>query len=334
MFIAQQCLQAGAWDHALAVAEACAEPAEPSVRLCHAVASFVAGEAERALAEVDALLAEQPQHLSALAVKAQMLARSGRAQQALAPLLALTARYPDYPGAHGLLSTLLLPGPHYREVLARIHARLKPRVYLEIGIESGATLSLAKHSQLVLGVDPARYPLRHALPAGTRVFHEESDTFFLRPRASVLAEQRVALAFIDGMHRFENALSDFANCESWAAPTASIVFHDCVPLVARTATRERGTKFWVGDTWKVVLALRAFRPELSVHTILCPPSGLVVVRGLDPTSTLLRARFAEIVAAFAAEQWQLAPGRVPPEFGAVANDEQGLATALGQAHDG
>jgi hypothetical protein len=227
-----------------------------------------------------------------------------------------------------LLSTLLMPGPHYREVLARVHERLRPRCYLEIGVDTGATLALARHSRLAIGVDPAERPLAANLPASAQIFREESDAFFERTRDSVFGAQRVDLGFIDGMHRFENALRDFANLERWAHAGAAIVLHDCVPIVARTATRERRTKFWVGDTWKVVFALARFRPELKIRTILAPPSGLVVVRRLNPGSTLLTERFDAIVASLQGTEWTQEPGDFPSELGALANDDRALAEAF------
>jgi hypothetical protein len=139
----------------------------------------------------------------------------------------------------------------------------------------------------------------------------------------------VDLGFIDGMHRFENALSDFANLESWAHADATILMHDCVPILPRSAERERATKFWVGDTWKAVFALIAYRPELRIRTLPCPPSGLVVIRRLNPGSTLLKQRFAEIVDRFRDERWTYEPGQIPTEFRAVSNDERGLLEAVG-----
>jgi predicted Zn-dependent protease len=104
-----------------------AERDEPGLRLCRAVALFVGGESEAAAREVDAVLAAHPERLAARAVKAQILARSGDRAGAIAVLRGLVDRYPDYPAAMGLLSTLLLPGPHYREVVREIHEKLRPR---------------------------------------------------------------------------------------------------------------------------------------------------------------------------------------------------------------
>lgn len=330
VLLAQQCLQAGAWDQALAICEATGSLAEPSVRLCHAVATFVGGDKSAALAELVEVLESHPEHLSARAVQAQMLARNGDRAGALPPLLELVERYPDYPGAHGLLASLLMPGPHYRDVLTRLHERTKPRTYLEIGVESGATLALARHSSTVLGVDPEPHPIKHPLPEGARLFHETSDAFFAaHSREGTLGTRRVDLAFIDGMHRFENALLDFAHCESWCHADSIIVLHDCLPLVKGTASRERATNFWVGDTWKVVLALAARRPELRIRTVPCPPSALVVVRRLNPGSNLLLREFSEISAEFAEAEWEHAPGQAPAAFNVVTNDEQGWLDAFG-----
>ncbi|HLV65775.1 MAG TPA: tetratricopeptide repeat protein, partial [Polyangiaceae bacterium] len=270
VFVAQQCLEAGAWDHAIALCDAlAAESDSPAIALCRAIATFVGGDASAALALVDRVLERAPAHLPALAVRAEMLLRTNRPSEAKDTLIRVLERYPDYPRASGLLATLLMPGPHYREVLARVHERLRPRVYLEIGVDTGATLALARFAELAIGIDPTSYPIRHRLPAGTRLFHEESDAFFAaHARAEVLGARRVDLAFIDGMHRFENALSDFTNVERWCRPDSTVVIHDCVPAFPRAAARERSTKFWVGDTWKLVLALRAYRPDLELRTLL------------------------------------------------------------------
>lgn len=71
VFVARQCLETGAWDQALAVCQALSDRADVSIDLCAAVAAFVSGEREQAVALVEAVLATNPQHLSALAVHAQ-----------------------------------------------------------------------------------------------------------------------------------------------------------------------------------------------------------------------------------------------------------------------
>ena len=102
VFLAQQCLELGASDHALALCDALAgEDATPGIVLCRAVAQFLAGDRETALAAVDRLLELPRRPLSALGVKAEMLLRAGDRDGARATLLELVERYPDYPRALG-----------------------------------------------------------------------------------------------------------------------------------------------------------------------------------------------------------------------------------------
>jgi hypothetical protein len=130
------------------------------------------------------------------------------------------------------------------------------------------------------------------------------------------------------MHWFEYALRDFINVESWSQPGGAIVLHDCLPVFPLTASRERRTKFWVGDVWKVVQVLREYRPELRVKIIATAPSGLCVVRGLDPASKVLREGLDAIVERFRDLPYATAPLEAPPGFELVPATEAGLREAL------
>ena len=330
MFFARQCLERGGFDHALALSAALGDRAreEPALALCEAVAWFLAGDRERARASLELIANTRPDDLNTLSVLGEMRARTGDTEGARRAFLELAQRYPDYPGAQGALASLFMPGPPYREVLAELHRALAPRTYLEIGVEKGATLALAKSAEVAIGVDPEA-EIEVPLPPSARVVREESDQFFrTRARASLFARP-VELVFIDGMHRFEFALRDFANSEAWSSPSGTIVLHDCVPIVPASAARERRTRFWVGDTWKAALAIARHRPELRIRTLLTPPSGLVVIRGLDPSSTLLRERYDAIVAELGETEYPFEPGAWPPELHCVSNDASGLCEALG-----
>jgi tetratricopeptide (TPR) repeat protein len=332
VFLMRQCLERGAYDHALALFNVLGDklPDEPALALCEAVARFVGGEREAALGSVTRLSERRPHDLNTLSVLAEMLARMGDKPAACATLERLIERYPDYPGAQTTLASLLLPGPTYREVLKAIHRALAPRTYLEIGVETGGTLALATGTEIAIGVDPADFPLEATLPAGARVIRETSDAFFAgRARESVFGSRQVELAFIDGMHLFEFALRDFAHVERWCARGATIVLHDCLPLARVAAERERRTRFWVGDTWKAAWALARHRPDLRIRTILTPPSGLVVVRALDPDSTLLLERFDEIEREYRTLDYPHAAGDWPRELCPVPNTLEGLNEALG-----
>jgi hypothetical protein len=198
---------------------------------------------------------------------------------------------------------MVLRSPHdvdlgaYLTVLGRLHAELRPRTYLEIGVETGASLRLARAGTRSVGIDPDPQLLYAFDPTSTAVIRATSDAFFQAPLSRAMFRgDAVDLAFLDGMHLFEHTLRDFINVERRSHEGSAIVMHDCLPIDRVTAARERTTDVWTGDVWKVVWALRRHRPDL--HVVVCDvePSGLAIVTGLDPTSTVLADRYHEIVA--------------------------------------
>jgi tetratricopeptide (TPR) repeat protein len=331
VFFLRQCLERGGYDHVLAAAEAMNErfESDPALGLCLAVAEFVSGERKAALSRMARLAAAAPDDLNRQSVLAEMLLRAGEKRRAIEALVALVDRYPDYPGAQGTLASVLMPGPHYREVLRAIHDRLRPETYLEIGVESGATLALAKSARIAIGVDPADFPLENALAPGARVVRKESDRFFAETtREECFGARGVDLAFIDGMHLFEYALRDFVNVERFCHAGSTVILHDCLPIAKIAAERERKTRFWVGDTWKAAVTIARKRPDLRIRTILTPPSGLVVIRRLSPESTLLADELGAVIDELRDVAYERAAGDFPPELHPVSNDERGLAEAL------
>jgi methyltransferase family protein/tetratricopeptide repeat protein len=298
--------------------------------LCEARARLALGQFPAALERVEGLLRKAPGHPLATYYHAQILAQTGDVKQASRVLAQLIEGSPDFPGALATLARLTFPGPPYKDALARIHAVLRPSVYLEIGVEHGATLSLAEHSDLAIGIDPGSHAIRHPLPQGARVFRETSDEFFARrTQLSVLGQRSVDLAFIDGMHRFENVLADFVHVERWSTPSTLIVLHDCLPVAPSAALRERRSRFWVGDCWKAVECLLARRKDLEITTLPCHPSGLVLIRNLDPSSRVLSEALPELEREYRAKPYPYPAGSWPASYRIVENTEAGLARALG-----
>lgn len=223
----------------------------------------------------------------------------GQPKQAEAALWRLLAQEPNLPSAHQALARLRWPGPDYREWLSWFHQRLQPALYVEIGVESGASLALAQPGSRVIAIDPA--PLGEPLlacRASAQLFHQTSASFFAAVPAGCGLERGFDLAFVDGDHRFESVLEDFIALERHAAPGAVVVLHDTLPLTESTADSMRSTGFYSGDTWKMVPCLRALRPDLHMITLPAAPTGLTVIAGLDPQSTLLEKRLPLIRQAY------------------------------------
>lgn len=181
----------------------------------------------------------------------------------------------------------------YYGLLRRAHEVLKPRRYLEIGVHRGHSLGLLGPGTHAVGVDPE--PMVDDAPDNAVIVPATSDEFFADPDLPALLEGPVDLAFVDGLHLFEQALRDVANVERHSSPEGVILIHDCLPIDAATSAREQTTTVWSGDVWKVVVALRRHRQDLTVTTVDVEPTGLAVVSGLDPDNTVLFDRYDEIV---------------------------------------
>lgn len=173
-----------------------------------------------------------------------------------------------------------LPGPDYYEVLRWLHEELRPAVYTEIGVSYGESLKLAMPPTVALGIDPR--PLAdHPWKTVTRIAEMTSGEFFARHTLREWAgADRFSLAFIDGLHLFEEAVADLYRLEPYAAPNSVVALHDTIPLDRATAARVRATEFHTGDVWKVLPYLRECRPDLDVVTVAAAPSGLTLIRGL------------------------------------------------------
>ncbi|MGR3511218.1 MAG: glycosyltransferase family protein [Paracoccaceae bacterium] len=189
---------------------------------------------------------------------------------------------------------------HYFALLQELHQKLQPDVYLEIGSESGASLSLA--TCLTFAVDPNFQIEADVMGRKPGLILQQctSDDFF----ASGLLERlgvKIDLAFLDGMHLFEYLLADFTNTERNMSSDGVILMHDCVPFSAAGARRDwdrRATRSWTGDVWKLLPILREYRPDLTIVTHDTPPSGLVMVTGLNPSDRVLEEKRDEILSRF------------------------------------
>lgn len=194
---------------------------------------------------------------------------------------------------HAKTQTQLLPGKQYTSWLEWFHKTLQPKNYLEIGVNTGTSLQYASSSKVV-GVDP--YPnIEHDLSDNTTIFSVGSDTFFAEENVEQLLDGKIELAFVDGLHQFDQVLKDFINIERHSNKDSVVLFHDIYPVVPATATREWNTYYWAGDTWKFMHIVNKYRPDLTIKTIPTFPTGLGFVTNLDPSSNILKDNYKSIV---------------------------------------
>lgn len=192
------------------------------------------------------------------------------------------------------------------EFLAELHALLKPKTYLEIGVQHGWSLDLAHAAEVAIGIDPM--PLVEA--KGNQIIYQmTSDEAFKGEGAPVTIEIPLAavtecrfpqslpesrqsrsaagvpeshtispidFAFIDGMHLFEYVLRDFMNVVKYTHENSVIVFDDVLPRNQEEANRVQCPGDWTGDVWKIYNILGVYRPDYKLRLVDTQPTGVLV----------------------------------------------------------
>ncbi|HPX60575.1 MAG TPA: class I SAM-dependent methyltransferase [Deltaproteobacteria bacterium] len=236
-----------------------------------------------------------------------LLIRAGRIVQARQIISGLVHQYPDNLSVANELFTCEVAERFwhrdYYDLLAEVHERYTPGVYLEIGVATGKSLALTRRSTRALGIDPASAATEllvyHSPESDPQLYKMTSDDFFASlDLKTEMGRDHFDVAFIDGLHHFDQVLRDFINMEQFAGPDSIILIHDSLPVDPRVATRERNTVFWTGDVWKIIPCLRAVRPDLEIITLPLPPAGLALVRRLNPGSRLLSRQYINVVDQF------------------------------------
>ena len=204
----------------------------------------------------------------------------------------------------------------YLDFLGELHARLRPRTYLEVGVRGGHSLARARPQTVSVGIDP-EFAIKVPLRGTVSLERTTSDEYFARRDAADWLGGEVELAFIDGMHLFEFALRDFINVEKHCTWSSVIVFDDMFPRNVDEAARDRHTNAWTGDVFHMQHVLREYRPDLTVLVADTQPTGLLLVTGLDPASTVLEDAYDEIVERYVKDDPQDVPDDVLHRAGAL-----------------
>jgi Methyltransferase domain len=221
-----------------------------------------------AIETIGAAIEASPADGNLKTILGQVLLASGRHAEALAALSTAMRNGTEVEILH-LVAEAIFPGPRYSDHLLSLHKWLRPATYLEIGVFKGETLALAQPDTCVTGIDPQPRPEadRHYI-APTCIHSMTSDAYFASLDSSGARPPGVIdLAFIDGLHIYEQILRDFINVERYCGSGSVIVLHDTLPIAAVTTARQRRSGYWCGDVWKIRPCLQKYRPDLLMLTI-------------------------------------------------------------------
>ena len=185
---------------------------------------------------------------------------------------------------------------HRRTLLPFLAKQLKIKSYLEIGVKGGKTF-LPLKIRKKYAVDPVfkikkDYKRSQIFKFTLNLFAEyyecESNEFFAAYAPMVLKNKKLDMAFIDGLHTFEQSYIDIVNTLPYLKEDGIMVVHDCSPkseAAAYPANSIADVKkinppgfdgLWSGDVWKIVPKLKLNFPELFIF-VIDQDSGLAVI---------------------------------------------------------
>lgn len=163
--------------------------------------------------------------------------------------------------------------------------KISAKHYLEIGVQRGKNFFKIKADQktavdpnFMIGIKRRVLNLKSWL---TSDFNEMTSTdFFKKTAPQKLANLKIDVAFIDGLHTYEQTLEDFLNCSKYLSEGGLILFHDCNPTSLEAAAplnspTEKMQKFpgknaeWNGDVWKTFVHIRSLMPEWQAFVLDC-----------------------------------------------------------------
>jgi hypothetical protein len=185
------------------------------------------------------------------------------------------------------------------DIIQQIIDRIKAKSYLEIGVKKGNVFLKLRVSKKI-GVDPKfkikrkrklKAILKNLSNISNEYYEMTSDMFFQKYAYRLEDLQGVDVAFIDGLHTYEQSLKDVINCLKFLKEDGIIVIHDCSPLSDAQAypadSRENAENScqsdwigdWSGDVWKTIVFLRSTQKDLNIFVLDCDHGLGIITRG-------------------------------------------------------
>ncbi len=208
------------------------------------------------------------------------------------------------------------------DVINKLLSQFANPRYLEIGVWRGDTFSQCNFTHET-AVDPVfAFDVEAAKQANpnSNYVAQESDQYFCQLSRDV----KFDVIFIDGMHTFEQSLTDLQNSIHHLAPKGYIVLDDVIPndYAASFPDRNKSKQYrsivgelgdsWMGNVFKTIFFVSAFMPAYSYATALENHGQALLWREARPSwpaktrlASITSMQFAD--AMIQSEIWQLKP---------------------------
>lgn len=182
----------------------------------------------------------------------------------------------------------MIPQTPKHDLLKALHELIRPKSYLEIGVQTGRSLVQARPGTISVGVDPhpQLHLIREPFLNPYSVHKMTSDEFFATDLVKSYAPYD--FVFIDGLHLIEQVLRDFSNSVQWSHSRTVIAVDDVLPYSIDIAGRDALPGDWTGDVWKLTSLLYA-HTSLEVVLVDVAPTGLLLVMGVNSDDDRLTA---------------------------------------------
>ena len=163
---------------------------------------------------------------------------------------------------------------HRKEIINAYIKAVNAKTYVEIGVQRGH-LFFEIDAPRKFAVDPnfmisKTNKIKYFFQRLRDQYYElTSDDFFDQHGDELFATEKIDVAFIDGLHTYEQVMRDVENCLKYLSPKGVILLHDCKPDDAAAAVyamspadaRQRYEGWesgaWTGDVYKAIVELRS-----------------------------------------------------------------------------
>jgi len=159
--------------------------------------------------------------------------------------------------------------------------------YVEVGVQTGFCFFKIKADNKI-AVDPdfiiklknkVKAYIKNFSNFNNKFFELTSDDFFEQQGEYLKAIGGIDVIFIDGLHLYEQVVTDVENSLKYLNKGGVILVHDCNPLNANAAVRAYTSQevidmnlpgydyIWNGDVFKAIVKFRATRKDLDIIVI-------------------------------------------------------------------